>query len=151
MPPRLMGPPWSKMLECATIEGMNYTRGIAAFFMAVGVALGAFGAHALRGNLPPERLSQDLAIWETAVQYNFIHAFAALFFASLDTQHLSTSNRKVVAAIMLASVVVFSGSLYLLVLTNQRWLGAITPVGGTGFILGWCYAGLKLARRSEDQ
>ncbi len=118
--------------------------------MAIGVGCGAFGAHALRGSLPLERLSQDLAIWETAVQYNFIHAFAALFFASLDSKWLPASGRKVVAVIMLVSVVVFSGSLYLLVLTNQRWLGAITPIGGTGFIFGWCYAALKLLKGSPE-
>jgi uncharacterized membrane protein YgdD (TMEM256/DUF423 family) len=150
MPIPFVGRPWPKVIECVTIKLMNNIRAIAAFFMAISVALGAFGAHALRGNLPLERLAQDLAIWETAVQYNFIHAFAALFFASLDTRHLSTRSRRVVAAIMLGSVVVFSGSLYLLVLTNQRWLGAITPIGGSGFILGWCYAGLKLLRESED-
>jgi uncharacterized membrane protein YgdD (TMEM256/DUF423 family) len=130
---------------------MNHIRAIAAFFMAIGVACGAFGAHALKGSLPIERLPTDLAIWETAVQYNFIHAFAALFFTSLDGTRLSAGSSKTISAIMLVSVLVFSGSLYLLVLTNQRWLGAITPIGGTGFILGWCYAGLKLLNRSKEQ
>ncbi len=130
---------------------MNHIRAIAAFFMAIGVACGAFGAHALKGSLPFERLPTDLAIWETAVQYNFIHAFAALFFASQDGTRLSTASRKIVAVAMLVSVVVFSGSLYLLVLMNQRWLGAITPIGGTGFILSWCYAGVKLLQPSEEK
>lgn len=129
---------------------MNHIRAIAAFFMAIGVACGAFGAHALKGSLPIERLPTDLAIWETAVQYNFIHAFAALFFVSLDYPHLSTASRKNIAVVMLVSVVVFSGSLYLLVLTNQRWLGAITPIGGTGFILGWCYAAFKLLQHPKE-
>jgi uncharacterized membrane protein YgdD (TMEM256/DUF423 family) len=130
---------------------MNYIRAIAAFVMAFGVACGAFGAHALKGSLPIERLSADLAIWETAVLYNFIHAFAALFFASLGESHLAIASRKTVAVMMLVSVLVFSGSLYLLVLTNQRWLGAITPIGGTGFIVAWCYAGLKLLRPAEQR
>jgi uncharacterized membrane protein YgdD (TMEM256/DUF423 family) len=124
---------------------MLYTRSIAAVFMALAVACGAFGAHALRGSLPPERLAKDLAIWETAVHYNLIHAFAALFFASLAGTLLPAKVGKCLAVIMLVSVTIFSGSLYLLVLSDQRWLGSITPIGGAGFIFGWCYAALKLS------
>jgi uncharacterized membrane protein YgdD (TMEM256/DUF423 family) len=124
---------------------MRYTRSIAALFTAFAVACGAFGAHSLRLSLPVERLAKDLAIWDTAVQYNLIHAFAALFFASLSDKILPAKTGGLVAIVMLLSITVFSGSLYLLVLTDQRWLGAITPIGGTGFIFGWCYAALKLS------
>lgn len=119
--------------------------------MAWAVACGAFGAHSLRLNLPVERLAKDLAIWDTAVQYNLIHAFAALFFASLADNLLPAKTGRLIAIVMLISVTVFSGSLYLLVLTDQRWLGAITPIGGTGFIFGWCYAALKLSVRQSPR
>lgn len=130
---------------------MSYVRSIAAIFMAFAVACGAFGAHSLRQNLPVERLTKDLAIWDTAVQYNLIHAFAALFLASLGDAVLPAKTGRFVAIVMLISVSIFSGSLYLLVLTDQRWLGAITPIGGTGFIFGWCYAALKLLNRKASQ
>jgi uncharacterized membrane protein YgdD (TMEM256/DUF423 family) len=126
---------------------MNIIRSLSALFMAIGVGCGAFGAHVLRANLPPERIPKDLAIWDTAVQYNLVHALAALVFLSLSDRFISTRAGRTIGLIMLLSTSIFSGSLYLLVLTNTRWLGAITPIGGIGFILGWCYAALKFSRQ----
>jgi uncharacterized membrane protein YgdD (TMEM256/DUF423 family) len=102
----------------------------AALLGAIGVALGAFGAHALRGHVPPE----DLEIWRTAVLYHLLHAVALLALASVGDR---VRLRRVVTALWLAGVVVFSGSLYALVLTGARWLGAITPAGGVALIAGW--------------
>lgn len=125
---------------------MNVLRSLAALFMCAAVACGAFGAHALRNALPIERLAQDMAIWEKAVLYNFIHALAALWTVSLGRDVLEPGIAKRLASIFLISTVIFCGSLYLLVLTNIRWLGMITPLGGVGFVIGWLYAAYRLLR-----
>lgn len=101
---------------------------IAAFFGFLAVVLGAFGAHALKGTLEQNATT---AIWEKAVFYHFVHAIM-LFVLGL---HWPRFRGPWIA--FLAGIAIFSGSLYLLALTNQRWLGAITPVGGVGFIVGW--------------
>jgi len=98
---------------------------IAAILGFTGVALGAFGAHGLKDILAA---NGTLAIWQTAVLYHLVHAVASLWAAE---------RRPVVTWIWAAGVVVFSGSLYALALTNARWLGAITPIGGVLFLAGW--------------
>lgn len=105
---------------------------LAALSGCVGVALGAFGAHALRGSLEP----RDLEIFETAVRYQLIHAVALLAVGILWTRW-PVSTLTAAGWLMVAGTVVFCGSLYLLVLTDTRWLGAITPLGGVAFIAGW--------------
>ena len=92
------------------------------------VALGAFGAHGLRAILDKY---ETAAIWDTAVFYHMAHTLALLFLASRP--HVNT----VAAVCFLVGICLFSGSLYILAVTNLRWLGAITPVGGIGFLLGW--------------
>lgn len=101
---------------------------IAGLAGLTGVALGAFGAHALRDRLSPEML----AIFQTGVQYQMIHALALLGL-SLAGDRI----RPTVGWLFTAGIVVFSGSLYLLALTGTRWLGAITPIGGLCFLAGW--------------
>jgi uncharacterized membrane protein YgdD (TMEM256/DUF423 family) len=98
----------------------------------LGVALGAFGAHALRARLTPA----DLAIFETGVRYQMYHALALLFVAWAATRW---PGGLVYAAgwAFLIGVLVFSGSLYVLVLSGLRWMGAITPLGGVALLLGW--------------
>jgi len=103
---------------------------IAALFGFFAVALGAFGAHALKGILEH---NQTTAIWEKAVFYHFVHTIM-LFVLAL---HWPRFRWPWVA--FLGGILVFSGSLYLLALTNLRWLGAITPIGGVGFIIGWLW------------
>ena len=100
--------------------------------MAFGVGLGAFGAHALKARLSPG----DLDIFETGVRYQLVHALGLFAVAWAATRFPSAW---VLSAgwLLTVGIVVFSGSLYLLVLTNTRWLGAITPIGGAAFILGW--------------
>jgi len=101
---------------------------IAAAFGLLAVVLGAFGAHALKNLLAHNGTA---AVWETAVFYHFIHAVMLFVLA----------ERKTFPAVawwsFLLGILIFSGSLYLLAVTNARWLGAITPVGGVGFIIGW--------------
>ena len=100
---------------------------------SLGVAFGAFGAHALRERLAPEML----AIYQTAVQYHFWHALG-LVAIGLAAAHLPESMPlKWAGALMLAGIFLFSGSLYALALTGVRALGAITPIGGVAFIAAW--------------
>jgi uncharacterized membrane protein YgdD (TMEM256/DUF423 family) len=121
------------------------------FFLAgalaglVGVAFGAFGAHGLRGRLSPEML----AVFETGVRYQMYHALALMLTSALSTlstrSTLSTISGRVVPGraiaaagwLFLAGIVLFSGSLYLLAVTGITVLGAITPIGGVAFLLGW--------------
>lgn len=123
----------------------------AALALAVAVGCGAFGAHALKGALPTERVGPDMAIWEKAVLYNFVHALGALVLASGAYRQLSSATRAAIAILLLGATVVFSGSLYLLVLTNQRWLGMITPCGGLGFIVAWVWLSAALLRANRRE
>ncbi len=105
---------------------------IGAVSAAISVALGAFGAHGLRERLTP----QLLEIFETGVRYEIYHAFAILFVAFALTRWQSNLIPLAGWAFVLGTLI-FSGSLYLLALTDARWLGAITPLGGVAFIAGW--------------
>ena len=110
---------------------------IAAVLCFLAVALGAFGAHALRSTLETRDM---LDVWNKAVLYHFIHAIA-LFALAL----YGTANRGA-WWLLFAGIFLFSGSLYLLALSNVRWLGAITPLGGLCFLAGWAW--LIIAPRS---
>lgn len=104
---------------------------------ALAVVLGAFGAHGLKRRVDASLLdASQLDTWATASDYHFYHALALLLVGLLAKvfQHPSLLNA---GWVLLAGMLVFSGSLYLLVLTGQRWLGAITPLGGTALIIGW--------------
>jgi uncharacterized membrane protein YgdD (TMEM256/DUF423 family) len=107
------------------------------------VMLGAFGAHALRARLPDDLL----AAWNTGVQYHFYHALGLLLIGLIALQWPQSGLIRASGWVMLAGIVLFSGSLYLLGLTNVRWLGAITPFGGIAFIAAWamlCIAIIKI-------
>jgi len=103
--------------------------GIAGF---IGVALGAFAAHGLKARLEP----QLLAAFETGVRYQMYHVFALLAAA---WGHARWQGRwfGIAGWLFVAGIALFSGSLYLLALTGERWPGAITPVGGLAFLGGW--------------
>lgn len=105
----------------------------AALAGALGVILGAFGAHGLRDALEP-RLMQT---FETAVQYQLIHALALLMVAILCGQVGRSLALEISMIAFMAGILLFSGSLYGLVLTEMRWLGPVTPLGGLCFIVGW--------------
>ena len=105
---------------------------IGALLGGVGVGLGAFGAHGLKG-----RLSQEmLAVFETGVRYQMYHALALLALGAMMTRH---EGRAVVVAgwSFTAGILIFSGSLYALALSGVTMLGAITPIGGVAFLAGW--------------
>ena len=108
---------------------------------AAGVALGAFGAHALRSHMTPERQS----VFETGVRYQLIHALALLF-VGIGAGNIPNGVWLGAAGwLFVVGTILFSGSLYLLVLSDRRWLGAITPFGGIALILGWlCLAASAL-------
>ena len=103
-----------------------------ALFGLSGVMIGAFGAHGLKALLNADQL----AIYHTGVDYQFVHALALLLLGAL-AQHQTPKAWQLAATLFIAGVFIFSGSLYLLVLTDTSWLGAITPIGGMSFIVGW--------------
>jgi uncharacterized membrane protein YgdD (TMEM256/DUF423 family) len=97
------------------------------------VALGAFGAHGLKAHLSPQMLD----VYRTGVDYHMWHALGLVFVGLLAPQ---ISNHALLAwagGLMFGGIVLFSGSLYLLSTTGVRWLGAITPLGGSAFIIAW--------------
>jgi uncharacterized membrane protein YgdD (TMEM256/DUF423 family) len=102
------------------------------FFGAVGVILGAFGAHALRKSLSPELLSA----YQTGVLYQLIHALA-LIAVALAARDLAGPLLNAAGVFLLIGIVFFSGSLYILALTSFKFIGILTPVGGVAFIAGW--------------
>lgn len=102
---------------------------VAAF---LGVTLGAFGAHGLRGRLTPEML----AVFETAVRYHIYHALALLL-VSVVMGRMSGWLIQTAGWCFVAGIVLFSGSLYALALSGATILGAITPIGGLAFLAGW--------------
>lgn len=122
----------------------NYWIIVGSSLLALAVILGAFGAHMLKGHLD----AYGVSIWEKASFYHFIHALGILIIGVLKEQWLDNSKvgSKVpfkiadrLGALLLGGITLFSGSLYLLAVTNIKWLGAITPLGGSAFIFAWCY------------
>lgn len=124
---------------------MNWTA-IAALSLAFAVGLGAFGAHGLRDKLDP----YSMTVYEKAVLYHFLHALGILLVALLGrTGAISAAGQARVAWLLFAGIVLFSGSLYVLAVSGVRALGAITPLGGLAFIVGWlllAYEALRSAR-----
>lgn len=115
--------------------------GLGSAYGFLAVALGAFGAHALKARLSPEMLG----IWRTGVDYHFYHALALLLLGLLARQAPSAALNAA-GVCFAAGVLLFSGSLYALALSELRVLGAITPAGGLLFLTGWLllgYAALK--------
>ena len=113
---------------------MNSSRtlAIAGLLLALATACGAFGAHALKTHLAPDRLQ----LWDTAVRYHFFHALGLLG-VGLALRTLDDGALRLAAVLLLAGVVLFSGSLYALALGAPRALGMLTPVGGLAWIAAW--------------
>ena len=107
--------------------------GSAAALLFVAVALGAFGAHALRSKLAPDLM----AVFQTAVQYHFWHALGLLAVGILLAQKPESGMLAAAAWLLVAGIVIFCGSLYVLALTGTRGWGAMAPVGGTAFLAAW--------------
>jgi uncharacterized membrane protein YgdD (TMEM256/DUF423 family) len=115
---------------------MDFAR-IGAVLALLGVALGAFGAHALKARLAPEAL----AVWNTAVLYHLVHALA-LFALGLFAKS-AEADLRLGGWLLLAGVLIFSGSLYALALSGIKVLGAVTPLGGLCFLAGWAWLAWK--------
>lgn len=106
--------------------------------MAFGVALGAFGAHALKTRLQPDLL----AIYETGVRYHLIHGLA-LFVAAWLAVEGSARFARIAGILFVLGILLFSGSLYLLALTGVRAFGAITPLGGLAWLAAWLIIAIR--------
>jgi uncharacterized membrane protein YgdD (TMEM256/DUF423 family) len=106
---------------------------IGAIAGAIGVVLGAFGAHALKARLSPELLT----VYQTGVQYHLWHALGLAAIGVVAVHLPASAPLKWAGWLMLAGIVLFSGSLYALATTGARWLGAITPFGGAAFVAAW--------------
>lgn len=110
-------------------------------FIAIGatsallaVIFGAFAAHGLKTSVSDHYLD----VFKTSAQYQMYHSLGLILIGVLYQSKPDTSL-KVSAWLMMAGIILFSGSLYALVLSNQTWLGMITPIGGTAFIIGWAF------------
>ncbi|MFA5985396.1 MAG: DUF423 domain-containing protein [Methylococcaceae bacterium] len=106
---------------------------LAAISAFLGVGMGAFGAHALKSVLSAEMLD----VYKTAVSYQMWHALGLLAIASLHSQNPRSKLLIWAGWLMFTGIILFSGSLYALTLLNLKWLGVITPFGGTAFLSAW--------------
>jgi len=109
---------------------------------AAGVALGAFGAHALKSRLPPDLL----AVWHTGVQYHLWHALGMIAVGLSAAIVPDGPWLRGAGALLLAGIVLFSGSLYALALGAPRGFGALTPIGGISLVLGWLALAVAVLR-----
>ena len=116
--------------------------------MALAVAFGAFGAHVVEDMLTPDRFD----VYQTAVQYQFYHAIGLLVIGAFSLRFNEESKWFGWGGYsLLAGVCIFSGSLYILTLTDTGWLGAVTPLGGVAFIVGWIFFAIGVAEESAKQ
>ena len=119
----------------------RHVASLAALNIFFGVACGAFGAHALQARLTPAML----AVWHIGVDYQQIHGLGLFAVAWLLAQN-AVGVFRVAAGLMFIGILLFSGSLYALALTDIRWLGAITPLGGLAFLGAWLLVALGVWR-----
>ena len=119
---------------------------LAFLLLGSGVVLGAFGAHGLKDHFS----GREEEIWKTAVFYQLIHSFGILIvIAFAKLQIIASKTAGYTAVLFSAGIFIFSGSLYLLVLTRERWLGAITPFGGALMIAAWLILSWDSWKRSR--
>lgn len=119
---------------------MNISLIIGTVLSGLGVAIGAFGAHGLKNIL---ELNNRIDTFETAVKYHMYHSLALILVGiiRLIKPEIQVHN---IGYLFLAGIVIFSGSLYILSITNLKWLGAITPIGGALLIVGWVLLTIKV-------
>jgi uncharacterized membrane protein YgdD (TMEM256/DUF423 family) len=114
-----------------------------SIFMALAVAFGAFGAHIVQDTLTADRFE----VYKTAVEYHFYHAIGLLILGSVSMQFEESKWLKWSGYCLLAGILIFSGSLYILTLTDTGWLGMVTPIGGFAFMLGWGLFAVGIGKR----
>lgn len=117
---------------------------LGAAFAGLGVVLGAFGAHALREKFTPEAMN----IFEIGVRYQMYHAFGVIFCGMVATR-IDSGLIRGAAGCFSVGILVFSGSLYGLAFSGIRWLGAVTPVGGVLFIVGWVLLAISVQQTAS--
>lgn len=121
---------------------MNWSAA-AAILLGLAVAFGAFGAHGLKGRLD----DYSMGVYEKAVLYHFFHALGLLIVSILPrVAAISQSAGNTICALLLAGIVLFSGSLYILALSGVKALGAVTPLGGLAFLAAWFLLAFYLVR-----
>jgi len=116
---------------------------VGAIFMALAVLLGAFGAHILKQSLS----SEMMAVYKTGVEYQFYHALGLLLIGLIGAR-IKSNFLRWSALLLFVGIILFSGSLYLLALTEIKGIGAVTPVGGISFVAGWICLVLAVRKRS---
>ena len=114
---------------------------IGSALAALAVAIGAFGAHGFKSRVSAD----DLIIFETGVRYQMYHSLALILLGLIGV-NFQSNVVQLPAILFLVGIIIFSGTLYLIPLTGLRWLGAITPIGGTALILGWIMLIFNLIR-----
>jgi uncharacterized membrane protein YgdD (TMEM256/DUF423 family) len=119
---------------------------LAALSALLAVAFGAFGAHGLKGHLT----EADLAIYRTAVDYHMWHALGLGLIGLLLDRYPASRQLPWAGRLMFTGILLFSGSLYALSLSGQRWLGMITPLGGLCFMAAWGLMALALWRMDRE-
>ena len=110
--------------------------------MALAVLFGAFGAHALKTRLSPEMLQ----VYRTAVEYQFYHALGLLLIGLIGF-HIDSKWLRWSGILIVAGIILFSGSLYALSISGIKALGAITPIGGLSFVAGWVFLAIEIYKR----
>ncbi len=120
---------------------MRFLLIIGALFAGLSVLFGAFGAHVLKSRLS----SEDLAIFETAARYQMYHSLGIMLLGILGF-YLPHNLIALPSYFMIIGVIIFSGSLYLLLYTNIRWIGAITPIGGVFLVISWFFFAFNIYR-----
>ncbi len=119
---------------------------LGAVLAGIAVALGAFGAHLLR----PRLSEKMMEIFETGVRYHMFHALALLFSGWAYAQYEESTIFRKASWAFFGGIVFFSGSLYMLSLSDTRWFGAITPIGGVLFLTGWLCLAIGFLRRPQS-
>lgn len=132
------------ILKMTRSNPINLIIAFGAFNAFIAVAAGAFAAHGLRDVLSPEYLST----FKTAADYQMMHGIGMILIGLISRQNPNRCNFAA-AAFMLLGIILFSGSLYLLTLTGIRWLGMITPLGGTCFLIAWLTLGFTFLLSKE--
>lgn len=119
---------------------------LAACSAALCVALGAFGAHGLKKTLSAEMLT----VFETAVRYQWYHTFSLFILPLISRVYPEIKGINTAAILCVTGIILFSGSLYILSMTEIKWLGAVTPLGGVSWILCWSILAIKLIRHKAQ-
>lgn len=134
-------------IRSSTLVSMNWSAA-AAILLGLAVAIGAFGAHGLKGRLD----DYSMGVYEKAVLYHFFHALGLLIVSTLPRiGAIPQSAGAWVCSLLLAGIVLFSGSLYALALSGVRALGAVTPLGGLAFLAAWFYLAFCLIRGNPER